>query len=72
MSTEKHIDNLRDQAAGLPVVEDFIGFLRNAVCEAIDQTVEQHGAGKLLDEDLPELFRAVDALAQKLFQRGFE
>jgi hypothetical protein len=54
----------------LPQAADFRGFLRDAVCTAIDQTVEEHGAGKLLDKDLPELFRCLDALAEKLFLRG--
>jgi len=70
--TDKTMREIVDMVNALPQLEGFQGFLRDAVCEAIDKTVEDHGAGKLLDEDLPELFRAIDALAQKLFVRGFE
>jgi len=73
MNTQKHVDNLLAQGEEVMLPLDaFRGFLRNAVCTAIDETVEQHGTGKLLDEDLPSLFRAVDALAEKLFLRGIE
>lgn len=49
--------------------EGFISDLRDRVCSAIDDAVEEQGCGKLLDRDLPDLFRTLDALSETLLDR---
>lgn len=49
--------------------DGFINDVRDRVMEAIDEAVEEQGCDKLLDRDLPDLFRALDALSNTLLDR---
>lgn len=42
---------------------------RDSVLAAMDAAADEHGMTKVLDKDLPELFRAIDPLAEKLWLR---
>lgn len=43
---------------------------RDSILAAMDETADEHGMTKVLDADLPALFRALDPLAEKLWLRA--
>lgn len=47
-------------------IEDF----RDETLKAMDFCSDDHCLGKVLDSDLPELFKAIDALAERIFKRA--
>ncbi len=49
---------------------DFREAFRNAVLAAMDECSDEHEFTKVLDADLPELFKALDPLAEKLWLRS--
>ena len=48
---------------------DFRQALRDQVLAAMDECAEEHSMTKVLDRDLPALFRAIDPLAERLWLR---
>lgn len=44
--------------------------LRLAVLHAIDETTDERGSPKMSDGELPDLFRAIDAIAERVFLKG--
>lgn len=42
---------------------------RDSVLEAMDQSSDRHSMPRVIDADLPALFRAIDTLAEKLWLR---
>lgn len=48
---------------------DFRQDFRDAVLEAMDEASDKHSMPRVLDADLSELFRTIDALAERLWLR---
>lgn len=44
--------------------------IRLAVLHAIDSTTAEMGAPKMSDGELPNLFRALDAISERVFLKG--
>jgi hypothetical protein len=44
--------------------------IRLAVLHAIDETTKERGAPRMPDGDLPALFRALDAISERIFLKG--
>ncbi len=44
--------------------------IRLAVLHAIDQTTAELGKPKMSDGELPNLFRAIDAISERVFLKG--
>jgi hypothetical protein len=69
---EQRIAKIRARTGGEQMHPDHYDFrqaLRDAVLEAMDATSAEHGMDKVLDKDLPALFPAIDALAERLWLR---
>lgn len=45
--------------------------LRDAVMQAIDESVIEHRMAKLKDKHLPELFECIDSIAEQLFNERY-
>jgi hypothetical protein len=48
---------------------DFRQDFRSFVLDAMDDASEKHGMAMVVDKDLPELFKTLDYLAERLFLR---
>ena len=48
---------------------DFRQDFRDMVLSAMDEACERNGMPKVMDKDLPNLFRALDPLAERLWLR---
>ena len=44
---------------------------RDNVLKSMDETCSEFGLSNVTDSDLPELFRSIDSLAEKIFLRDF-
>lgn len=44
--------------------------IRLAVLHAIDETTQERGAPKMSDGELPNLFKALDAISERVFLKG--
>ena len=49
---------------------DFRQALRDAILTASDEAADEHGMARLTDADLPELFRSIDPIAERLWARS--
>lgn len=70
---QERVAALLDQTGGEIIHPDHYAFrmsFRDAILEAADEHCSANDIQKIKDRDLPELFRAIDALAERLWLRS--